>query len=301
MKARTAQLTGAAGEPSDGDCAPCRLCGARAHFWDMKRLLSRYDVNYYLCSQCGSLQTEQPYWLDVAYDVSGLGDDMGAVQRTIDLALKTSALLDRLRLPPKAECIDFGGGLGLFTRMMRDRGMNFLSYDLYAHPFFSDRHSVQTLAGRTPAVVTAFEVLEHFSNPAEDLEDLFQTRPALVIATTEVYAGQDPGWPYLAEGTGQHVFFYSRQALGHVAKRFGYLLALVDGLIVFIDGPGLERRGMSAAHAVAELRALTKPNMLLRHGLALFVNHQRAPYEHVLRDVEAAAQRPTPATDPVTR
>src|SRR5437764_15413555 len=107
---------------------PCRLCGAFAQFWNMKRLLDRYDVCYYLCSQCGSLETEEPYWLDVAYDVMGVGDDVGAAQRTIDLVLKTSALLDRIKLPANAECIDFGGGLGLFTRMMRDRGCDFLSY-----------------------------------------------------------------------------------------------------------------------------------------------------------------------------
>lgn len=257
----------------------------------MKRLLNRYDVSYYLCSQCRSLETEQPYWLDVAYDVSGVGDDVGAAQRTIDLVLKTSALLDRIKLPPSAECIDFGGGLGLFTRMMRDRGINFLSYDLYARPFFSDRYSLTSLAGRSPAVVTAFEVLEHFANPADDLTQLFENRPAIVIATTELFTGQDLSWPYLAEGTGQHVFFYSPQALSFIAKRFGYMFALVGGLIVFVGASELERFGMSAAQATAELRVLSRDNMLMRHALALFVKHQRAPYDHVLRDVEAAAEQ----------
>lgn len=274
----------------DVEWKPCRLCGAPAHFWGRKRLLGRYDVSYYLCSQCGSLETEQPYWLDAAYDVTGVGDDMGAAQRTIELVLKTSALLDRLKLPQGAECVDFGGGLGLFTRMMRDRGINFLSYDRYAKPFFSDRHSVTSLAGRSPAVVTAFEVLEHFANPTDDLAQLFQTRPALVIATTELFTGQDRDWFYLAEGTGQHVFFYSPRALTLIAKSFGYSLALIGGLIVFVDGSELERHGMAVGHVGAELRALAKPNMLMAHGLALFVNHQRSPYDHVMRDVEAIAQ-----------
>lgn len=277
-------------KPSEDEWAPCRLCGARAEFWNHKRLLNRYDVRYYLCPQCGSLETEQPYWLDVAYDVTGTGDDVGAAQRTIDLVLKCSALLDRIKLPGDAECVDFGGGLGLFTRMMRDRGFNFLSYDLYAQPFFSDRYSLKSLDGRSPAVVTAFEVLEHFPNPAEDLGRLFETRPPLVIATTEVFTGQDLSWPYFAEGTGQHVFFYSPRALTQVAKRFGYSLALVGGLILFLDTKGLERLGVSVAHAAAELRALSRDNMLMRHALALFARHQQAPYEHVLRDAEAAAQ-----------
>jgi hypothetical protein len=284
------QLIGAEEIVSEAKWAPCRLCGARAHFWNTKRLLNRYDVSYYLCSQCGSLETEQPYWLEVAYDVTGLGDDIGAAQRTIDLMLKTSALLDRIGVPADAECIDFGGGLGLFTRLMRDRGINFFSYDLFAQPFFSDRHSLTSLTGRSPAVVTAFEVVEHFTDPALDLEQLFETRPALVIATTELFSGQDLSWPYFAEGTGQHVFFYSPYALTQIAKRFGYSLAHVGGLIVFVGGSELERFGISVAQVAAELKVLSQGNMLMRHALGLFVNHQQAPYDHILREVEATAQ-----------
>jgi len=268
--------------------APCRLCGGPANFWNRKRLLNRYEVSYFLCSQCGSLETEEPYWLNVAYDVTGIGDDLGAGQRTIDLALKTSALLDRIKLPASAECIDFGGGIGLFTRLMRDRGFNFLSYDLYAQPFFSDRHHLRSMEGRSPAVVTAFEVLEHFPNPAEDLQQLFANRPALLIATTEVFTGQDLSWPYLADGTGQHVFFYSPKALNQIAKRFGYALALIGGLIVFVNAPRLQRLGLSVPQTANALKALSQNDMLMRHALALFANHQKAPYEHILKEVEAA-------------
>ena len=285
--ARIAQPGGAEHELPEIKSAPCRLCGARADFWNRMRLLNRYDVSYYLCSQCGSLETEKPYWLEDAYDVTGTGDDVGAAQRTIDLVLKTSALLDRLKLPGGAECIDFGGGIGLFTRLMRDRGFNFLSYDRYARPFFSDRHSLTSMADRSPAVVTAFEVIEHFPEPAKDLEQLFESRPALVIATTELYTGQDLDWFYLGDGTGQHVFFYSRKALALIAKRFGYALALVGGLIVFVGPSEIAGLGIPADRAIAVLRTLSQSGMLMRHGLALFANHQRAPYEHILREVEA--------------
>jgi hypothetical protein len=283
-------VMGSEEEGPERQWAPCRLCGARANFWNGKRLLNRYDVSYYLCSQCGSLETEHPYWLDVAYDVAGVGDDVGAAQRTIDLVLKTSALLDRIGVPADAESIDFGGGLGLFTRMMRDRGFNFLSYDLYAQPFFSDRYSLSSLAGRSPAVLTAFEVLEHFTDPAHDLKQLFESRPALLIATTELFTGQDLSWAYLAPGTGQHVFFYSPHALTVIARQFGYKLAQVGGLIVFVGVSELERLGISRNQAAAEFRTLSRDDMLMRHALALFAKHQCAPYEHVLRDAEAAAQ-----------
>ena len=284
--ARTARSGGAEDEAAKGEWSSCRLCGARADFWNTKRLLNRYDVSYYLCSECGSLETEKPYWLEEAYDVTGIGDDVGAGQRTIELALKTSALLDQLKLPARAECIDFGGGIGLFTRLMRDRGFNFLSYDRYAQPFFSDRYSLTSMAGRSPAVVTAFEVLEHFSDPAQDLQQLFESRPALVIATTDLFTGQDVTWPYFSDATGQHVFFYSPKAMTHIAKWFGYSLALVGGLLVFVGRSEIYRLGIALGHAVTTLKTLSQNNMLMRHALALFVNHQRAPYEHIQRDVE---------------
>ena len=274
--------------PEKEEWAPCRLCGARADFWATKRLLDRHDVRYFLCSECGSLETEEPYWLGEAYNVSGIGDDVGAGQRTIDLVLKISALLNAIKLPERAECIDFGGGIGLFTRLMRDRGFNFLSYDRYAKPFFSDRYSLESMEGRSPAVVTAFEVLEHFPEPAKDLEPLFESRPALLIATTELFTGQDSAWDYLSEGTGQHIFFYSPKAMAEVAKRFGYSLALVGGLFVFFGIAELKRLGLSPRQAAATLSALSRNNQLMRRAIALFVDHQRAPYEHILRDVEAA-------------
>ena len=274
------------GQTAEASAPPCRLCEAPTRFWNRKRLLDRHDVSYFLCSGCGSLQAEKPYWLGEAYDVSGIGADLGAGQRTIDLVLKTSALLTQLRLPAGAECIDYGGGIGLFTRLMRDRGFNFRSYDLYATPFFSDRYSLGSLAGQSPAAMTAFEVVEHFPDPKRDLESLFETRPPILIVTTETFTGQDLDWPYLAPETGQHVFFYSPDAMTRVADRFGYSLALVDGLFVFVGMEEIARLGISHGRAMATLNALAQGNLLMRHALALFVEHQRDPYRHVLRDVE---------------
>jgi hypothetical protein len=284
---RTSQPDGPEAEVAAEHWAPCRLCGARADFRNRMRLLGRYDVRYYVCSECGSLETEEPYWLDDAYGATGIGDDVGAGQRTIDLVLKTSALLHHLKIPGHAECIDFGGGIGLFTRLMRDRGFNFASYDRYAQPFFSDRHSLSSMAGRSPAVVTAFEVLEHFPNPAQDLEQLFGGHPALVIATTELFTGQDESWFYLGDGTGQHVFFYSPRAIAGIARRFGYALAVVGGLIVFLERSEIEQLGIPSGQALAVLKALSPPDVLMRHALALFMKHQKAPYEHIMREVEA--------------
>jgi len=51
----------------------CRLCGGEARLYGGRSVLGKYEVAYYECGQCGSLQTEEPYWLEEAYRVEGLG------------------------------------------------------------------------------------------------------------------------------------------------------------------------------------------------------------------------------------
>ena len=53
-----------------------------------------------------------------------------------------------------------------------------------------------------------------------------------------------------------------------------------------------------ADYAIATLRSLSQENMLMRHALALFANHQRAPYEHLLCEVEAARTPSDPKRTP---
>src|SRR5262249_46481544 len=71
---------------------------------------------------------------------------------------------------------------------------------------------------------TAFEVFEHLPQPGVTLDQLFRTQPRFMIASTEVYSGQDSNWWYLGppgEAPG-HVFFYSRAGLQQAAQRNRY-------------------------------------------------------------------------------
>lgn len=100
----------------------CRLCDGALSAWATLRVLRKYDVSYFTCSGCGSLQTETPYWLGEAYQEKGTGADTGACQRSFDLAVLTTGLLSLMEWPSSALCLDFGAGAGLYGRMMRDRG-----------------------------------------------------------------------------------------------------------------------------------------------------------------------------------
>jgi hypothetical protein len=71
-------------------------------------------------------------------------------------------------------------------------------------------------------IVCAFEVFEHLSNPAGDLACVFNRAHQLVLIGTQLYEKQGPDWWYINSPSGQHVFFYSRGAMAHIATRFGF-------------------------------------------------------------------------------
>ena len=213
----------------------CRLCSGRGEPAFAGRALA-YDIAYFRCSACHSLQTEPPYWLAEAYtDADGAdqnsrtAEDMGAVQRAVANAaiIKLTAWLFELR-----NIVDIGGGDGLLCRMLRDHGLNAYVADRYATATYAKAFTKPDFA--TPDLVTAFEVVEHFDNPHDQLEALFASSPPVVLISTWVYSGESADWWYLAPNIGQHVFFYSEQALALVAERFGYRLLRFNSYTYFI-------------------------------------------------------------------
>ncbi len=54
------------------------------------------------------------------------------------------------------------------------------------------------------------------------------------MASTGIYTNQGEDWWYLASEAGQHVFFYSRRALGRVARKYGYDLLVSGGYLLFL-------------------------------------------------------------------
>jgi hypothetical protein len=127
--------------------------------------------------------------------------------------------------------LDYGGGDGLLCRLLRDRGLDAYTIDSFTAPSYS-----QPFIGsleRNYDLVTAFEVFEHFPNPLESLDQLFQCQPKFLLATTELYTGNGPDWWYLAPNSGQHVFFYSKPALRWIATRYNYCYYTINGRHVF--------------------------------------------------------------------
>jgi SAM-dependent methyltransferase len=198
----------------------CRLCkGQTNHVW-RRPVLRKYDVDYFECGRCGSLQTEAPYWLDEAYGSGGTGADTGACQRSIDTALTMSKVLELLDFPRAGKCLDYGAGTGLYARMMRDRGWDYFSHDRYMLPFYMDEF-VSDIRDGPWDLISSFEVFEHLPNPAESLSEILQSARHYVFFSTELWQRQGFNWHYLAPTSGHHVFFYTDAALHMTARTFG--------------------------------------------------------------------------------
>jgi methyltransferase family protein len=210
----------------------CRLCGQETAFVFKQRVIDRYDVAYFVCDGCGSLQTEFPHWLGEAYSDAVMSIDPGAAQRVLDNFVLTRVIA---RLFDCRRILDYGGGAGLLCRLLRDVGWDAYSFDRYASPSYATGFTA------TPSenfdLVTAYEVLEHIAEPAKDLGEIFAGGPRVVLASTYIYNGQGSDWWYLAPEEGQHVFMYSSKALDLIATRFGYRVHIYNGFFIFCREP----------------------------------------------------------------
>lgn len=207
----------------------CRLCGGAVTPSFSTLLLGRYMVSYGVCGACGSLQTETPYWLAEAYNRNLSSLDTGAGQRNLRNLAASYAVAS---IFAANNLLDLGGGDGLLCRLLRDTGLNCHVRDRYAQPTYAQGFDKPDFD--VPDMVTAFEVFEHLPDPAVDLAHFFAGRPRVVLVSTELYSGQGPDWWYISAESGQHVFFYSRQALARVGAGFGYGVVFSGEFVLFV-------------------------------------------------------------------
>ena len=207
----------------------CRLCDKAVVEAFSKIVLNKYDVKYFRCTNCNSLQTEVPYWIDEAYAQGNLTSvDTGVVQRCFN----SFTLVYILSALTRAKgVLDIGGGDGLLTRLLRDFEIDAVNFDKYAIANYSSIYTKRILEYRD--IFTAFEVFEHFVEPKVEYDIIFSFNPKLIVASTVIYRNEEENWWYLLNETGQHLFFYSEEAIRQLSKKYGYEVVVKNGYIVF--------------------------------------------------------------------
>src|SRR5690606_4532608 len=154
----------------------CKISSNKTYKIFISKILGKYDVSYYRCDKCLFIQTEEPYWLDEAYSLGAISVlDVGIMSRNLLLINKTESILFKL-FPDftNFSAVDYGGGHGIFVRMIRDKGFNFYRQDLHADNLYARYFDVKDLpANYKFNILTAFEVFEHLPDPIEEITKMF--------------------------------------------------------------------------------------------------------------------------------
>ncbi|TWU01268.1 class I SAM-dependent methyltransferase [Stieleria varia] len=211
-----------------------KISGGPTNLLFTTKVLGKYHVEYFVCNETGFIQTEDPYWLDEAYSDAITALDLGLVSRNFEKASLTSKVVEK-SFPYASKFIDYGGGYGMFTRLMRDRGFDFLHYDTHCQNLFAKGFEIEELLARERYrfdLLSAWEVFEHLADPLASLDEMLNVADAVLFSTELVpnSAIQSPkDWWYFTPETGQHISFYTTAALEYMAEKFSLNL-YSDGL-----------------------------------------------------------------------
>ncbi|AFY41987.1 methyltransferase domain-containing protein [Nostoc sp. PCC 7107] len=199
----------------------CKVCESSSHHFAKSIVLGKYEVDYFQCSDCGFVQTEEPYWLDEAYSDAITRTDIGLVFRNNNLSRRTAHILFNI-FDHEAKFLDYGGGYGLFVRMMRDFGFDFYWDDKFCTNLFAKGFEFDEINNGAYELVTAFEVFEHFINPIEEIENILNISKNILFST-EILPENNPKpneWWYYSPHDGQHISIYTTKTLSKIAEKY---------------------------------------------------------------------------------
>jgi hypothetical protein len=109
---------------------------------------------------------------------------------------------------------------------MRDKGVNFYRYDPLCDNLFADSFDADLTRNGQFALVTAFEVFEHLTQPLVEIQEMLRFAPGIFFSTVLLPPGRPKPqeWWYFGLEHGQHVSIFTRRSLEVVAERLGLKL-----------------------------------------------------------------------------
>ncbi len=200
----------------------CKICNSNILPFSTATILNKYEIQYFRCSNCQFVQTEDPYWLNEAYAVPINHSDVGLVDRNIFLSQFCQAVI-LMFFDGNAKFIDYGAGYGLFVRMMRDKGFDFYWHDKFCTNLFAQGFEADLTKTNQYELVTAFELFEHFVDPLDEIAKILEFS-SNIFFSTELVPSHDPlphEWWYYGLDHGQHISLYTPKSLAIIAQKFG--------------------------------------------------------------------------------
>tara|TARA_B100000900_G_C20536540_1_gene698634 strand:+ start:374 stop:1153 length:780 start_codon:yes stop_codon:yes gene_type:complete len=200
----------------------CKICNNTSEMFHKNKILNKYNISYFQCPSCGFVQTEEPYWLNESYNEAISLSDTGIMARNIVFTKLATIVLSML-LDKNGEFLDYGGGYGIFTRLMRDNGFNYFWHDKHAENLVA-RGFEGKIRNKKYDGITSFENFEHFENPLKEIERIFSLTDFVLFSTDliSVPAPKTEKWWYYCLEHGQHVSLFSNKSLQYIANKYNY-------------------------------------------------------------------------------
>lgn len=222
----------------------CIVCGHnQLVIGDQTHVLGAFPATLIACQQCGHEWFESPrQWLEKAYSSPIANTDTGIVARSLGSRKIISSFLGFSN--DGGKILDWGGGSGLLSRLLRDDGHNCYSFEPYTEPVllsgFTFRSQKQAMEQGPYRAIIAIEVVEHLVSPKEFFGDALTVTDTLIFSTEIVdRAKYGSDWWYYSRETGQHISFYTCKSLAFLAVLCGcqYASSRTKGLHIITRNP----------------------------------------------------------------
>jgi hypothetical protein len=198
----------------------CKICNSVSSEVFKAEVLNQYNVVYFQCTNCQFIQTDTPYWLSEAYQSAITDLDIGLIYRNIQFSDIVESILLNNSIDSNGKFIDYGGGYGMFVRLMRDKGFAYYRQDIHCENIFAKYFDVTDIKNQQSfELLTAFEVFEHLEFPKQELE-IMLSFSGNILFSTELLPNNSPtpdNWWYFTPETGQHISFYTLESLQFLA------------------------------------------------------------------------------------
>jgi len=200
----------------------CLICQGECETNFKVQIQNRHHSDLFSCTKCGFSFYPNQDWIKGSFSDELNSLDVGSVGRVMLACDFVSEFINSEKLND-AYFLDYGGGYGLQTRIMRDRGFNFKNFDPHTQPLFS-KYFTGEPSGRYD-LVSLIEVSLHFENPVAEFTKLMELGDYLVFTSVVPDKDFGPDWWYVTGESGQHIAFYPLSSLQEIANQLGVLFS----------------------------------------------------------------------------
>jgi len=212
----------------------CKICNSPTQYAFNAKVLDKYSVGYYQCTICDFVQTENIYWLHEAYANPMNYSDTGIMLRN-ERSAKIATSLICLFFNKNVRILDYAGGYGVFTRMMRDIGFDCYWADPYTKNILARGFDSENTFKY--GLVTTFESFEHFENPMYEIQKILKISKNIIFSTQLIPSPLPDvkNWWYYGTEHGQHIALYSKKTFDIIAKNFNVYYYNIDDFHVLSE------------------------------------------------------------------